>query len=221
MRLFSFVRFVGLGIFLLMMGCREAAKTNVTTTLSTGGLMLSDKARVTVAGDSLTQTFTSQIHEGGDWTDAGVVVVQRLDTEQSPAAWNFSDVGSLQEQVFQEAAVSYTMSTGVLRSKGLLFHRIRCDQPGLLHVRATLEMFRTRPASQMWLIPFESEVSAEGNALVIRGEGELLLIWHWPRDEQITTWQSLLREYDPAGGEHPDIAKIADHLQHEAAQQEE
>jgi hypothetical protein len=73
----------------------------------------------------------------------------------------------------------------------------------------------------MWLIPFESEVSAEANALVIRGEGELLLIWHWPQDDQFTTWQSLLREYDPAGGEHPDITKIADHLQHEAAQQEE
>lgn len=214
-----------------MLGCREAATTNAATTLSPSGLVLSDLSRVMVSGDSLTQTFTSQVRDGGDWTDAGVVVVQRLDTKHSPAAWDFSDADGLQEQIFQEDAVSYTMSTGVLRSKGLLFHRIRCDHPGLLHVRATLNPFttveqrqiisRASLASQMWLIPFESEVSAEGNALVIRGEGELLLIWHWPKDDQFTTWQSLLREYDPAGGEHPDIAKIADVLQKEAAQQEE
>lgn len=231
MRLFFFVRFVGLGMFLLMPSCREATNTNAPTTLSPSGFVLSDKARVMISGDSLTQTFTSQNRDDGNWNETGVVVVQRLDKKQSPAAWNYSGAGALHEQVFQEDAVSYTMTTGILRSKGLLFHRIRCDHPGLLEVRATLHPFtaveprqiisRVSPASQMWLIPYESEVSAEGDALVIRGEGELLLIWHWPQDGHFTTWQSLLREYDPAGGEHPDIAKIADLLQQEATQQEE
>lgn len=231
MRLFFFVGFVGLGMFLLLPSCREAANTNAPTTPSPGGFVLSDKARVMFSGNSLTQTFAWQIHDDGNWTDAGVVVVQRLGTKHPPAAWNCSGAGALHEQVFQEDAVSYRMSTGILRSKGLLFHRIRCDHPGLLEVRATLHPFtaieprqiisRVSPASQMWLIPFESEVSAEDDALVIRGEGELLLIWHWPQDDRFTTWQSLLREYDPAGGEHPDIAKISDLLQEEAAQQEE
>lgn len=235
MRLRSVIRVLTMGLFFAMLGCREAPTISNAEKRSTAdepiAFLVNDESRVMMSGDSQQQTFVWQIHHDNVWTDASKVIVQRLDSPKSPAPWSFSPTSPVHVQDFQEEQVAYTLSTGILRSKRLLFHRIRCDHPGLLQVRATLDPFtevgpkqiisRASPASQMWLIPFESEVTAEGDALVIRGEGELLLLWHWPQEDLITTWQSLLKDYDPAGGEHPNIAKIADLLQQEAAQQKE
>lgn len=115
-----------------------------------------------------------------------------------------------------------------------LFIHCLVDQPGDLTFRATLvtdppspiriedrrQLVATPPpgamAAHAWVIPFESDVAAEGSSILLRGEGEALVILVFSektaaRKTLSQTWAELGNTYDP-GHFPPDPAKIWDGL---------
>lgn len=68
------------------------------------------------------------------------------------------------------------------------------------------------PLARVWIIPFESDVETEGDAITLRGEGECLVIFNFAssdlRDKPLAeSWQRLIDAYDP-GVEPADPTKI-------------
>lgn len=112
-----------------------------------------------------------------------------------------------------------------------IFIHFLADKPGDLAFRATLvppagkgeitiedrrELVwnpdETPEKARAWVIPFESDVESEGSAIVLRGEGECLLILNFAdRDSNekplADTWKRLANSHDP-GSNPPDPTKI-------------
>lgn len=119
----------------------------------------------------------------------------------------------------------------ILATPEAFFVHIVADQPGAIAFRTTLTSTRdgkTTPSGRnelLWasadhapakayvrVIPFESDVEADGDAIVLRGEGECLVIFSLtmldsPEKPLSGTWQRLAAILDP-GEEHPDPSKI-------------
>ena len=152
--------------------------------------------------------------------------IQRMHTNHPVGELKFPDRFRIHKHSFREGDVSFFVTTGYIAEKHLFFQRIRCDHPGSLNVKATLtpctevgsnKISQSSPLhSALWLLPFESEVVSDDQSLIIEGEGELLLLWQInPGGENETvSWQSILREE-----EHPDLSRVANTLEAEAAAQ--
>jgi hypothetical protein len=138
----------------------------------------------------------------------------------------------------QEGKTTITLITGYLPNERVVFQRMRSDLPGELDVEVrltprsgnfsspsahtTLRELRHQnaPASQCWLLPFESEVTASNDGLQIQGEGELLILWHLPAspDKLVDDWHQLFPRLIANDSPHVDINQLADRLE-TAAQQ--
>ncbi|MFD0893265.1 glycoside hydrolase N-terminal domain-containing protein [Luteolibacter ambystomatis] len=87
------------------------------------------------------------------------------------------------------------------------------DMPGALGFRTGFAEPGTKPTgnrgelaaskSRLWVFPFESEVAPEGNDMVVRGEGEALIVV----STGAGSLAKLAAKYDP-GAEHPDASKL-------------
>jgi|GEM_PF-5642451 len=126
-------------------------------------------------------------------------------------------------------------TTGITRTflatPEMIFLHFVADQPGAISFKATLGSPRAgttavrernelswistkEPAMKAYarVIPFESDVETEGNSIVLRGEGECMVIFSFtPLDDPgkpiSGTWERLAAALDP-GEEHPDPVKI-------------
>jgi len=96
---------------------------------------------------------------------------------------------------------------------GALSFRVKLDPPGGGKVtiedrRQLIHTPEEGPASHVWVFPFESEVTREGDTLTVRGEGEALVVWNFGEKEAISgTWERLAARHDP-GQTPPDPIKI-------------
>lgn len=61
--------------------------------------------------------------------------------------------------------------------------------------------------ARLWVLPFESEVEPEDAAIVVRGEGEALIILDLGQGDRGDTLAALGRKHDP-GGEPPDPIRL-------------
>lgn len=112
-----------------------------------------------------------------------------------------------------------------------MFLHVVADQPGAISFKATLlapeegsavirdrnEILWTgagdrKARAYVRVVPFESDVEADGGSIVLRGEGECLVVFQFsPSDDAgnpvSDTWKRLCARLDP-GAEHADPVKI-------------
>jgi len=112
-----------------------------------------------------------------------------------------------------------------------IFIHIVADQPGAVALKASLTSTHAGKTTLrdrneiLWneadggprkaylrVIPFESDVEADGESIVLRGEGECLLVVGFsmrddPQKPLEDLWKRLCAAHDP-GAEHPDPVKI-------------
>lgn len=192
------------------------------------GISLGEQSMLNVAGNTHELRFRWFKHNDGDWCETSLVKLCRLGSRTGAKPLAFPESFRLHEQQFEEEGVTYFLTTGFVARKGLFFHRMRCDHPGALNVKASLSphhgvdaksIIQNSPsASQLWLLPFEAEVINDQNSLVIEGEGEILLLWHLNDNrDPANSWQTLCLEYDPGGVEELDLTVVANALEKEAA----
>lgn len=89
------------------------------------------------------------------------------------------------------------------------------DKTGALQFKATFA--EAKPSARRgelmadgkraWVLPFESEVAAEGNAQVVRGEGEAMIIVATGKQATADLLDKLTRKYC-GEGENPDFTKL-------------
>ncbi len=193
------------------------------------GMSLSDHSYLRITGDTHTMRIDCIQRDEKGGNSPVTVTLRRLNPALTARALDFPSSFAVQEQSFKEDNVTFFMTTGYVARKRLLFHRMRCDHPGSLHVMATMtpqgnvmddamDQREPRP-SRLWLLPFEAEVVSTPHSLVIENEGEILLLWHFrqPGDDESPSWQSLLGDYDAGSSAQPDLTVVADALQAEAA----
>jgi hypothetical protein len=119
----------------------------------------------------------------------------------------------------------------VLVSDGVVFLHFLADKPGDISFRATLKSAEPgetiiedrrqiawnsigKPGrkARAWVIPFESDVERDGDSIVLRGEGECLVILDFtdadsPQTPVSQSWARISATRDP-GETHPDPTKI-------------
>lgn len=107
-----------------------------------------------------------------------------------------------------------------------VFIHLLADQPGALSFRVSIPADGVRredrrqlvftpetgPASHVWVIPFESDVEPDGQAVTVRGEGEALIVWNFSpgkatAGELAGTWKRLAARHD-SGHIPPDVSKV-------------
>lgn len=111
------------------------------------------------------------------------------------------------------------------REDDAVFIHLIANQPGALSFMVKLDagpggkakiedrrqLILTRPeglASHVWVLPFESDVAPEGDSIVVKGEGEALIVWNFSSGKPIfRTLQQLGQRYDP-GHTPADPSKI-------------
>jgi hypothetical protein len=195
------------------------------------GISWGEKSFIGICGNTHSLCFRYHSQDQGDSQHTITVHLDRINPANQPIKLDFPPSIRLHEHQFREGNVSYFLATGYVASTKVFFHRMRCDQPGSLHARATLSpggkadsrsLFTNVPhASRVWMLPFEAEVVRDQNSLLIEGEGELLLLWHLPGHQHAAeSWQNLLRQYDPASdAQEIDLSVVADALQEAARRQ--
>ena len=120
----------------------------------------------------------------------------------------------------------------ILATKEAIFLHFIADQPGALSFRATLlppdgkgrvaiedrrelawtSSEKSGHKARAWVIPFESDVESEGTSILLRGEGECLVILTATAAETnasplADTWRKICAIHDP-GQNPPDPTKI-------------
>lgn len=119
-----------------------------------------------------------------------------------------------------------TITRTVTSGEDAIYVHLIADQPGALSFRVTLIGPRDSEvriedrrqlilpadagglAGHVWVLPFESDVAAEGRSITVRGEGEALIVWNFAAGRPIdATWSKLGERYDP-GHVPPDPTKI-------------
>jgi hypothetical protein len=122
-----------------------------------------------------------------------------------------------------------TRTVIVAKDDDAVFIHLLANQPGALNFRVTLETEpeekvriqdrrqlllapATGPASHVWVLPFESDVSPDGGGLAVKGEGEALIIWSYAAGNDAVkalsqTLSKLGNRYDP-GNTSADPSKI-------------
>lgn len=198
---------------------------------------ISVRPRLTLIGDTTEQLWTwQQLHRGSLQTQATLRVKRRKGSGHS-SLLHFPESISYHRTLHREGKTSVSLITGYLPDKQLLFQRMRCDLPGELDLEVRLTpsneataatlplspdqqhdrqiLHSAAPATQCWLLPFESEVTEQNNQLYVKGEGELLILWHLASSpEQLADdWRELLIDYLEKGAKDVDLSKFADRLE--------
>jgi hypothetical protein len=152
---------------------------------------------------------------------------------QNPPPTDFISSGDGKKLATSSLRMGTTHITRTFISTGdaIILHFL-ADKPGDLSFRASLippdgkgettvkdrrELVWNAPENdgrlaRVWVIPFESDVETEGNAITLRGEGECLVIFNFAeRDPGAKpvggSWQRLIDTHDP-GAEPADPTKI-------------
>ncbi|BCU76814.1 glycoside hydrolase N-terminal domain-containing protein [Luteolibacter sp. LG18] len=179
------------------------------------------KTAVLVSGDPKVERLVSSAGDFTlriDWLDGDRPTTdyrRSLDLRDGLAVTTWKRGGSL-------------ITTTVLASRAddvVLVHLL-AGMPGALGFRATLEgkgiasigdraelllkdpSTPSAPVTRAWVLPFESEVEPDGNSMVIRGEGEAMIVLaRAPEPAAGEAWKRLATRY---GGpdEHPDLSKV-------------
>lgn len=195
------------------------------------GISLGNHSFLSISGGTHGLCFRWLARENGHWKELGTAHLDRINPAHHSKNLHFPSSIRMHEQQFQEERITYFLTTGYVARKRVFFHRMRCDHPGALNVKASLNpdgkvdtksLRKSAPhASQLWLLPFEAEVVNDQNSLIIEGEGEMLLLWHLSGDrESATSWQDLLRDYDPESDQGElNLSVVADALQEAARAQ--
>lgn len=130
---------------------------------------------------------------------------------------------------FRTGTISVARTVICSREQDAIFIHLIADQPGALSFRVTLETGpdgkveiadrrqlvltpATGLASHLWVLPFESDVTSEGQSIMVRGEGEALIVWNYAHSDKTAgqlslTLTQLGDRYD-AGHSPPDPSKI-------------
>lgn len=166
---------------------------------------------------------------------AGRSIILRIDwLNQNPAPRDF--VRTLEHGIagstHQLGTTRITRTILASAEDQAIFIHFLADKPGDLSFRATLvppagtgepriEDRReiawigpepTPAAARAWIIPFESDVESEGSAILLRGEGECLLVLNFaetdsPPGSVAATWNRIAAAHDP-GANPPDPSKV-------------
>lgn len=155
---------------------------------------------------------------------------------QSPAPTHFSHTfdpaTGFVRSTHNMGTTHLTRTVLASEKEGVVFVHLIADKPGDISFRATLlppggkgevkiadrrELLWTSPdnpltKAHVWVLPFESDVENEGNAVTLRGEGECLLIFALTTAENPAkplsgTFSRLGERHDP-GHLPPDPTKI-------------
>lgn len=204
------------------------------TSASAAPLPLAKGPLVAVADDSPASTVITAYPSAEKNPETPPLATLRIDwLNQSPAPTGF--------EVVQEPGTRLIRSTHhlgrtqitrtILATGDAIYLHVLADQPGALSFRTTLQVPRNEkttiedrrelgwtssgdPAAKAraWVIPFESDVEADGPSIVLRGEGECLVIFNFSAAEKpgnpiSGTWSRIAAAFDP-GSEPPDPSKI-------------
>ncbi|MFM2171344.1 MAG: hypothetical protein RI957_1573 [Verrucomicrobiota bacterium] len=211
----------------------EGANRQEDPTKHAAGICINENSFLCITGNTHELLFRCLQHEKTSWKAPVTATLSRLHPGPIAQPLVFPSRFRVHEQSFKEGNVTYFLTTGYVARKRLLFHRVRCDHPGALHVKATMaphgqvkaQKIEQDPphASHLWLLPLEAEVVSDNRSLVIESEGELLLLWHFPQagDNESPSWQRLVGDYDAGSEEQPDLTIVADALHADAARSED
>lgn len=174
--------------------------------------------RVTLDGNVDAMRITEHTLKQSGWVEQSSFSIERIadltDIVQSSPLTSF--VGGKLSSRVKIGTKTYQSDTFYHRATGLLIHRMLCDHPGSLHVRAT--DVNASPSTAMRLLPFESNLDLHTNQQIVRGEGECAVVICF--DQAIETyWKTVCARYDPDGGAHPDIIRVIEKLDEEASAQ--
>ena len=234
---------------LLLQSCdREQQRISETSKISESSaqqnseehaLYINDRQRFVLTGNPERLTINCQVYESEQWIEQSSCLVEllkdagkNLTNEEKP-----SQEGCIFIYESRDGTVGYHSTIFYHRASGLLIQQIRCDQPGLLNVRASLIGGQVTGRTEMQFsgeqfctgalfIPFEAEVVADGNSLVIEGEGELVLVMSLdtigtPQTSVATKWRQACLTYDPDSINDHDVIKVTNALRSECEAQSE
>jgi hypothetical protein len=133
------------------------------------------------------------------------------------------------ESVCRVGGTKITRTLLVDKENDVIVVHLLADKPGALSFRVSLDIDGADPAkiekrkemvipanektgdfvAHAWILPFESDVTPEGNSIVVRGEGEAMVLLTYVKDPQTLadTLNRLGNRYDP-GHSPPDLIKI-------------
>jgi len=169
-------------------------------------------------------------------TGASPVILSLEWLNQSPAPTHFSHAFDLAAGFVRSThnlGTTHVTRTVLASAKeGVVFVHLIADKPGDISFRTTLhppeskgevkivdrrEFLWTSPTNpatkaHVWVLPFESDVENEGDAIILRGEGECILIFAHTTAENPAkplsgTFSRLGEHHDP-GHAPPDPSKI-------------
>lgn len=110
-----------------------------------------------------------------------------------------------------------TESVFLSKAESLLVVHLLADKPGALNFRVNLLSHATRikdrreldsKGLRVWVLPFESDVETDGDGLVVRGEGEALILIATGSPQQLDErFSALGMKYDGRDS-FPDLTKI-------------
>lgn len=166
----------------------------------------------------------------GPVPEGGGVTIEWL-TDAGPGT--FGRVLEVDGRVVSRLRIGQTTVTRTVLADpggGPIFIHLLADMPGALAFRVTLVPPAEGPVSienrrqlvwtaagageppevreaRLWVLPFESEVGPEDAAIVVRGEGEALIVLDFGTESREETLAGLGRNYDP-GRTPPDPVRI-------------
>ncbi|RYD17688.1 MAG: hypothetical protein EOP88_25255 [Verrucomicrobiaceae bacterium] len=223
-------------VFILLALLRPATAAPLLLAQGTTAARVEDAPAATLLGGYLLPA-PGQPPEGMEkeaFAKTAPLATLRIDwLNQTPAPEEFEVAVTMERRI-----ITSTLRLGktgitrtILATPEAFFLHIVADQPGAIAFRTTLTSTRegkTTPSGRnelLWssadyspaktyvrVIPFESDVEADGDAIVLRGEGECLVIFSLTGLDSAEkplsgTWQRLAATLDP-GEEHPDPSKI-------------
>ncbi len=218
---------------LLMTQCRQRSSS---FTNESNRHVIPEPPQLSLIGDTTEQLWTwQQSHRGRPQTQSTLRIKRRKGSGHS-LLLSFPESIGYHRMLHREGMASVTLITGYLPEKRLVFQRMRCDLPGELDVEirltpsneATADSLHlphdrqirhsAAPATQCWLLPFESEVTKKDHQLTVEGEGELLILWHLASspDQLTDDWRELLSDFLPKDAKEVDLSKFADLLEQAA-----
>ncbi len=129
----------------------------------------------------------------------------------------------LARSTYRIGETTITRTVVAAREDDTVLIHFLADKPGALSFRVSLsapvtasvrienrrQLILTPPAAaaaslaaHVWVLPFESEVTPEGQSITVRGEGEALILWNFgpanaTTDALTDPWLKLGQRYDP------------------------
>lgn len=189
-------------------------------------------------GDAKEQLWSWQESHQGKMLTLATLRIIRPNVRSGGSLLNFPENIRFHRANHRSGKATTFLSTGYLPKQRVLFQRMRCDLPGELDVEIrlipsdspvalTAKELQDRqirhsvaPLSQCWLLPFESETNKINQQLSVRGEGEVLILWHFPVSPRqlVDDWQGLLRDFIDTDSAHTDLTILSDRLEQAAEQ---